>query len=40
MTEDPRRENEGEYVAHLQSERRRRHAWVMRRYGGLTLTQS
>ncbi|GAA3834338.1 hypothetical protein ACFS5L_37230 [Streptomyces phyllanthi] len=31
--------SEAEYVAYLQSERRS-YAWVMRRYGDLTLTES
>jgi hypothetical protein len=39
MTENPWREHEVEYLAHLREERRR-FAWVMRRYGGLTPPES
>lgn len=39
MTEDPWRDREEEYLDLLQGERRR-YAWVMRRYAGLTLTES
>ncbi|MFE7838470.1 hypothetical protein ACFU53_21155 [Streptomyces sp. NPDC057474] len=39
MTDNPWWEAEDKYLDLLQGERRR-YAWVMRRYGGLTLTES